>query len=170
MGDYCCDPGSAGDCVLQLPADDCGLSWGRRKLYGCDGESGGGAWTAGGGGSDDRLHFDGGGGNFSGRDCADVGGAEPATSHFVDMPGDSCVAGDCESARREGHGNGVYSADVFVCGDAAGADRGWVVEDEAGRSASDTGCSVSCDAAGYGGHAGSVDAAEGVCERMRGDD
>ena len=73
------DPDSAGDRVLQLPADDCGVSAGGGGSYTVATENlGDGRGAAGGGGADDRLHFDGGGGNLGWRDGADVGCADLA--------------------------------------------------------------------------------------------
>ena len=92
------------------------------------------ARAAGGGGVDDRLHSDGGGGNLGGRDGADFGGAELAAAYAADLSGDPGDPGDREYARREGYGRGVYYADVPVCGDAAGADRGGGVEDGVWRA------------------------------------
>ena len=71
-----------------------------------------------------------------------------ATSYAADMSGDSCAAGTGESARREGHGNGVYFAYVFVCWDAVDVDWGGPVEDGRGGWASDAGGSCTCAAAG----------------------
>src|ERR1700734_3026659 len=53
VADHCCDPGAADDCVLQLPADDCGVSEWRGKLYGCVGKPGGEAGAVGGSSPDD---------------------------------------------------------------------------------------------------------------------
>ena len=42
--------------------------------------------AAGGGGADDRLHSDGGGGDFGGCDGADLSGAEAATAYVAAVP------------------------------------------------------------------------------------
>ncbi len=124
MADHLGDPDPADDCVLQLSADDCGLSERGRQLYGGDGESGRRRGAAGGSGADDRLHSDGGGGDLGGRDGADFSGSAIAAVYAGDLPGDPGDSGDREYARREGHRRGVYSADVSVCEYAADTDRG----------------------------------------------
>src|SRR6202046_3360224 len=86
------------------------------------------------------------------------------------MLGYSCDFGDREYARCEGYGNSVHPADVFVCRFPAGLNRGWDVEDGACGWASAAGFSDTSGAAKDCGGARYMDAAEGLCQRLRGDD
>ena len=115
--------GAAGHCVFQLPADDRGLSQGRRLLHRCHREPGPQCRAAGGRGPDDRLHSDGGGGHFGGRGRADFGRTQPAAAHARVVPGRAGDSHHRQYARRARYRRGVHDSHLSVRGDAA--DRDW---------------------------------------------
>ena len=159
------------DSVLQLPADDRGVSERRRLVHGCEREPGRHGGAVCGGGADDRLHPDGGGGHLRRRDGAGECGAAAASASACAVPADPGHHRAGEHARREGVGLGVHAADVPVCGDAAGDGCGGRVCTRWRRAG--TRSPVSCSAAGAAGDDAVPDdvaADEGVCQRMRGDD
>ena len=124
---------------LFLPADDCGVSGGRRVLHRRHGESRHVSGAAGRRSADDRLHPRGRRGHLGRRGRAGFGCAESPAAHAPDLPRDSAGHHDRQSARPARGRHFLHASDVSLRRIAAGRDRDRLVQDGARRRASDAG-------------------------------
>ena len=93
-----------------------------------------------------------------------------AAAHAGAVPADSAAAHVGQYAWRARRGRGVPDSDLSVCGHAAGCDRGGPDARGVERRASACGGCAAHAAVEGDGAADVVAAAEGVCERLHGDD